>query len=617
MRPNATFAATEIKPSVLCIPEMLTEAEPNACGYLRLFLPLTKKLVRDRVDVRFATLDDLPYVTADVVVTQRTVANTQEKADRLITYCRDTGARLVFDLDDDLLSLPSHHPDQKLYEELKSLSLRLIAEADEFWASTQSLADRFLGIAQRISIVANQIDDRIWALDHDEISNPLNPVRFLYMGTSTHRPDFDQLIKPAMSELKSEFGGKIELDIIGVVDEAGPESTWSVVRRPPEIGNSYPAFVTWLQSLEGYDIGLAPLVDVPFNRCKSDIKWLEYSAMGLGTIATNLPTYSESVEHGRTGLLVSPDADGFREAMRRVIVDFELRQSLKRNARHVAREKLRTSQVEEPRLDCLLELARQPRRFGFHDIPYRPIAAPDVLVGRVDRQTLSQAFVHGKGIEIGALQKPLPLSSHAEVRYVDRMSKADLYEHYPELTSYDLVEVDIIDNGETLATFKSSSQDFIVANHFIEHCQDPIATIKNFLRVLRPGGIIYMAIPDMRRTFDQNRSRTGINHMVADHISGPTRSRKQHFREWVTLVEPHFGRVYIEEHSIEARVEELIAQDYSIHFHTFLPDDVSALVNYCAATELMPLSVIFGGEFGEEIVFILRKTAAGGGSSDN
>jgi len=120
-----------------------------------------------------------------------------------------------------------------------------------------------------------------------------------------------------------------------------------------------------------------------------------------------------------------------------------------------------------------------------------------------------------------------------------------------------------------------------------------------------------MAIPDMRRTFDRGRPRTSLAHIVADHASGPEISREQHFREWVTLVEPHFGRVY-DPDAAEARVRELIAQDYSIHFHTFIPDDIHALMNYCTEVEGMPLSVVFAGDFEAEMIFIIRKLESSG-----
>ena len=352
-------------PSVLCLLDMLDTTQPSACVYIRLFLPLTKKNMEDTFDVRFVTLEDLTYFTADVVITQRTVINTSEKADRLLAYCRNTGARLVFDLDDDLLSMPEYHPERRHYEEFASIGLRLIAGADEFWVATQALADRFAGIAKRISVVPNEIDDRIWHTGRADVLDLSRPVRFLYMGTSTHRPDFERLIEPAWSKLVSKFGKIIELDLIGVVDGASPDAEWNNVRRPAEIGNSYPAFATWLQTLQtlrNYDVGLAPLLDNAFNRCKSDLKWLEYSAMGLATIAANLPAYSQSIEHERTGLLVSADANGFHEAMHRLIVDSELRQSLQRNASRVVEEKRLAARTAEPRLERLLELTGRPNR---------------------------------------------------------------------------------------------------------------------------------------------------------------------------------------------------------------------------------------------------------------
>jgi predicted SAM-dependent methyltransferase/glycosyltransferase involved in cell wall biosynthesis len=585
---------------VLCILEMLDDATPNACGYLRIFLPLTKKIVSDCFDVRFVRLDELQHFKAEVVITHRMAVDTLAKALHLVSYCRQTGARLVFDLDDDLLSLPSHHPEFGKYDALKHVGLRLVTEADELWVSTTSLAARFLGIARRVTVMPNQLDDRLWDVPVASLPNPDHPIRFLYMGTSTHRPDFDQLVSPAFSQLKAEFGKKIELDLIGVVDEPAT-GDWRILSRPAHAGKSYPAFVTWLQSLPSYDIGLAPLLEFVFNSCKSDLKWLEYSAMGLATIAANLPAYNRSIEHERTGLLADTNANSFRAAMRRLILDGELRRSLQRQALELASEKLRLSPIVEPRLERLNELTRQPRRTGLPRVAtMRPVATSAVFRGHIDRRVLSYAFVHGRGIEIGPLQNPLPVSSDTQVTYVDRRSNAELSENYPELRQCNLVDVDL------LPSFQSGSQDFIIANHFVEHCQEPIRTIKNFLRVLRPGGIIYMAIPDMRHTFDRDRSRTSLAHIIADHVSGPEISREQHFREWVTLVEPYFGRAYAGD-AIEARRRELMEQDYSIHFHTFIPEDMHALIKYCAEVEGMPLSVVFAGEFDEEMIFIVRR----------
>ena len=97
----------------------------------------------------------------------------------------------------------------------------------------------------------------------------------------------------------------------------------------------------------------------------------------------------------------------------------------------------------------------------------------------------------------------------------------------------------MIDDGERLETFAEESVDFIVANHFMEHTQDPIRTIETHLSKLRPGGILFYAVPDKRYTFDFRRPRTTLEHLIADYERGPEASRWEHFLEWErTVYEP-------------------------------------------------------------------------------
>jgi hypothetical protein len=66
--------------------------------------------------------------------------------------------------------------------------------------------------------------------------------------------------------------------------------------------------------------------------------------------------------------------------------------------------------------------------------------------------TLASEYLRGNGLEIGALHNPLPVPPHVQLRYVDRMSVADLRAQSPELQGQRLVEPDVIDDGERLAT---------------------------------------------------------------------------------------------------------------------------------------------------------------------
>ena len=179
------------------------------------------------------------------------------------------------------------------------------------------------------------------------------------------------------------------------------------------------------------------------------------------------------------------------------------------------------------------------------------------------RYALAKTFLKGSGVEIGALHQALPVHSGTRVRYVDRMDVAGLRKQYPELQSYKLVPVDIVDDGEKLATLGDASQDFIIANHFLEHTQNPLGTIERFMQVLKPGGCLYMAVPDKRWTFDIDRPVTPLDHLYRDYKEGPAWSREAHFREWCEKVNKASAA------DLDAQVAHLLQMDYSIHFHVW------------------------------------------------
>ena len=234
-----------------------------------------------------------------------------------------------------------------------------------------------------------------------------------------------------------------------------------------------------------------------------------------------------------------------------------------------------------------------------------PVPPPMPAVPKGKRELVTEAFLRGKGIEIGALHRPLVVPHELNVRYVDRFSVDELRKHYPELSDQPLVSVDIIDDGETLASVEVASQDFIIANHFFEHCQDPIKTLNTLLSKLCPGGIIYMAIPNKDYTFDIKRPVTSYQHILTDHEQGPEHTKKAHFEEWTQLV------VGIS-NSSEAAVhtQRLMDEDYSIHFHVWDQPALTALFFKLRRDGHIDADVELMLRNGEEIIVVLSKPAS-------
>jgi SAM-dependent methyltransferase len=123
---------------------------------------------------------------------------------------------------------------------------------------------------------------------------------------------------------------------------------------------------------------------------------------------------------------------------------------------------------------------------------------------------------------------PTPLPAAAQARYVDLRPVKTRAEHYSELNPKTFVRVDVIDDGERLARFADASLDFLVANHMLEHCENPLGTMRNHLRKVKPGGILFYAMPDMRIGFDQARQITPFEHVVADDRDGGESLRRAH-----------------------------------------------------------------------------------------
>ena len=159
------------------------------------------------------------------------------------------------------------------------------------------------------------------------------------------------------------------------------------------------------------------------------------------------------------------------------------------------------------------------------------------------------------------------------------MTVEELRAHYPELAELELTPVDVVDDGERLATFEDESVDFVVANHFLEHCENPIGTIETHLRKLRPGGVVFYAVPDKRYTFDFRRPRTTLEHLIADYEDGPE-ARRDHYVEWERMVYDS-GACPPDDAEAARRAGIREREAYSIHFHVWTQSDLLEMFMHC------------------------------------
>jgi processive 1,2-diacylglycerol beta-glucosyltransferase len=295
------------RPRVHVMAETQDTTCPNACAALRVLDPFSCSPITDRFDVSVGA--GPPADAVEILVLQRlgSVAGTNAEIEDLVWSLKNSGTKLLYDIDDNLLD---PHPDadseRTIAAHRRSVRL-LLREADHVTVSTATLRDRVQHLNPRVSLLPNALDER--RLKRAPAA-PLGGegLRIGYFGTFTHLRDLMGVagsLRAAFSMLphKATFvfcGISQDTRILSLFDDV---ATAEVM---PATGD-YQSFIDAMLSRAPWDIGLAPLATGQFESTKSDIKFLEHAAFGVAGLYADHPAYA-TVQQGVTGMVAAPDA---------------------------------------------------------------------------------------------------------------------------------------------------------------------------------------------------------------------------------------------------------------------------------------------------------------------
>jgi O-antigen biosynthesis protein len=244
--------------------------------------------------------------------------------------CRRKGTALVLDLDDDLLHIPDERDPKRVYARVKPALRELLQTAELLTVSTTPLQTVYAPLTKKTQLVPNRLDPHLWG---EPVERGLPPQDFnaqaalhvLYMGSPTHDEDV-ALIERAFARLSKKH--RVQLYTIGVTERPIPGVIQIAVPTA-----RYDRFIPWLRAVaQHFDVAVAPLAETPFNRCKSNLKFLEYAACGLAVVASRVTPYAETIRDGEDGLLVANDDDSWFRAVESLALSPELRRKLARTA---------------------------------------------------------------------------------------------------------------------------------------------------------------------------------------------------------------------------------------------------------------------------------------------
>jgi len=238
---------------------------------------------------------------ANFVLIQRDFPRFLREYQQIITAARIKRVPILYDIDDAIIALPEDHPSRGVYVGCLENIILALLDADRIIVSSNVLAEIVYPFNTKVVVWPSVLPDSLWHIKTPSQPRREYPLRIGYMGSPTHHADLD-VLQPVFQALLVEFGENLEFVFWGSVPPDVLRGKAGV--RFYDEQQPYPMFTKAFYQAEA-DIWLAPLQDNLFNRCKSSIKFWEYSAIGGVGIYSRIAPYEAVVRHGENGFLAS------------------------------------------------------------------------------------------------------------------------------------------------------------------------------------------------------------------------------------------------------------------------------------------------------------------------
>lgn len=301
----------------------------SACGTLRLLSPLSARGYKvawaaSVSEARQCTTDFEAVRDADLIVMQRFYVRRGNET--FLEQVFALGKPVIYELDDLLAEVPDDNHLKPWIGDTADILPAFLPRFSAITVSTEQLAGFCRRYNPNVHLLPNLLDEKLW---HTPVkSTSESPVVIGFTGTATHHGDLLAL-EPVLFRLAEMYGSRVAFRFMGVYTPACAELPGFAYLPFDESYREYAAGLP----LAGFDIAVVPLKDNAFNRAKSNIKWLEYSAIGVAGVYADLEPYNSCIKHGETGLLVGNDPDQWFRAISLLIEQPDYRRSMAEQAR--------------------------------------------------------------------------------------------------------------------------------------------------------------------------------------------------------------------------------------------------------------------------------------------
>jgi glycosyltransferase involved in cell wall biosynthesis len=242
----------------------------------------------------------------------------------IVRHAKRRGIAVVYDNDDDMRAIPKGDAAHKDYggfagdRALREIR-RLLQQTDLAIAASLPIAERFREYgAAHVEHIENYVPDRVL-----DVTAPPNGTTVVagWLAGNEHHLDIERM------PLRDELGRALDANPQLVIETIGCSLK---LRHDRYRHVNRLDFFDLAPQLATYDIGLAPIADIPFNRARSNIKVKEYAVLGRPWLASPVGPYAVLGEK-QGGRLVADD--GWAAALGRLVDKPRERRKLAKQAR--------------------------------------------------------------------------------------------------------------------------------------------------------------------------------------------------------------------------------------------------------------------------------------------
>lgn len=269
---------------------------------------------------------------------------------------KSRGKLTVYELCDDLDEIPPSSPVRGFYSQPKNMLLikRLAHYCDALQFSSPELFRKYGYLNDYAVIFENQM----LSIPPERPRNLKDRVIVGWGGSAGHLRDMANISEGLANWITGRSDAQLFI--------MGSESIGDLFKKIPENKIKYctpGSLEKYYGFLSHLDIGLAPLEDTPFNRARSDIKFLEYAAHGVAPVVQATGPYLYSVRNGRTGILFTT-TDGLISTLDYLVANPSERLAISVNAREYALRERNQLTRGGDRIDYYRNLLSTKQRIG-------------------------------------------------------------------------------------------------------------------------------------------------------------------------------------------------------------------------------------------------------------